>query len=259
MLGNVDPHKVKVSPWIPAVYRGRDNFVAAQFTQWNDTGRRDSPLDWSEVTRLILVLPEVDLSFDTAVAPDCMDWTSHAAGVVEFKLSQYAVTQGVYRAQLIAFDDQHPNGQVIVSSLETQNEFTLTINEVLTSGRLPAPLPTGGEAAVRIAGETISALRVVYERNGRVYLLDPTDPFSEDVQFMLGITVTAADAGGTVAVQRSGTIDSDGWNWAEGLLFVAPAGMLTQIPPVVGWELVVGTSPSPTRLNLDFDEPVRLQ
>lgn len=258
MLGHVDPQKVKVSPWVPAIYRGRDNFVAALFSQYVEGSRRDTPLDWSLVTRLILVLPEVDLAFDSAVAPDAMDWTTHAQGVIEFKLSQYAINAGTYRAQLIAFDAEHPNGQVIVSGLQTQNEFTLTINEVLSSGQLPAPLPTGGEAAVRVAGETLSALRVVYERNGLVYALDPSDPFSEDVQYMLGVTVTATDAGGTVAVQRSGTIDDPGWTWAEGLIFAGPGGLMVQTPPATGWELVVGFAPSATRLNIDFDEPVLL-
>lgn len=257
MLGNIDPARVKVSPWVPAVYRGRDNFVAAQFSQFLEGARRDTPLDWSLVERVILLLPESDLAFDSAIAPQVMDWTTHGPGVIEFKLSQYAITAGTYRAQLIAFDAEHPNGQVIVSGLQTPNEFTLTINEVYSSGSLPSPLPTGGDAAVRVAGETISALRVVYERAGRVYLLDPTDPFSEDVQFVLGITVTAADEGDTVAVQRSGTIDDAGWMWNEGLLFAGPAGVMTQTPPVVGWELVVGSAPSATRLNIDFDEPMR--
>jgi len=119
-------------------------------------------------------------------------------------------------------------------------------------------MPVGGEAAVRIAGETISALRMVYERDGSVYLLDPTDPYSEDPQFALGVAVTAAQPGDTVAVQRSGTIDDAGWTWTPGLVFVGPQGRLVQTPPTSGWELVVGFAPEETRLNLDIDEPVLL-
>ena len=258
MLGNVDPQFVKASPWVPAVYIGRDNFVAAMLSQYDSCKRQDVPLDLTQVNRLVLVLPEINLSFDSAVAPDVMDWTSHDRGVIEFKLSGYAIRVGSYKAQLIAYDAEHPNGQVILSGLNTRNDLVLNINEVNGSGPMPTPLPTGGDSAVRTAGETISALRVVYERGGAVYLLDPTDPYSEDVQYVLGITATAAQVGESIVVQRSGTIDQAGWTWAEGLVFVGVEGRLTQIPPTTGWELVVGFAPSETRVNIDFDEPVLL-
>lgn len=260
MLGDVDPARVKVESWTPTVYRGRDNVLVTRFMQYREDLRRDVPLDWSLVSRVILVLPDADpaVAFDSAVAPGSIDWVTHGNGAVEFLISKYALKVGTYRAQVIAFDAEHPDGQVVVSSLATKNEFTITVSEVLAVGSLPAPMPTGGESAVRVAGQVLSALRVVYERNGRVYLLDPSDPFSEDVQFTLGITVTAAQEGENVVVQRSGTIDSAGWNWAEGLVFVGSAGLMTQTPPLVGWELVVGFAPEATRLNIDFDEPVRL-
>lgn len=260
MLGDIDPARVRVEAWAPTVYRGRDNTLVVKLVQYSDSQRRDVPLDLSQVTRMVLVLADASpvVAFDSAVAPDTLDWTTHGTGVLELVIAKYALRVGTYRAQLIAFDAEHPAGQVLVSSLATKNEFTLTVTEVLSSGTMPAPMPVGGESTVRTAGQTLSALRVVYERQGKVYLLDPSDPFSEDVQFMLGVTVSAAQEGQDVIVQRSGTIDDAGWAWAEGLVFVGAAGTMTQTPPVAGWELVVGSAPSATRLNISFDEPVRL-
>jgi len=260
MLGDIDPARVRAEAWTPTVYRGRDNVVVVKFLQYIETQRRDVPLDWSQVSRMVLVFPDADpvVAFDSAVAPDSIDWTSHGPGAVEFLISKYALKVGTYRAQVIAFDAEHPDGQVVVSSLATQNEFTIVVDEVLAAGSLPAPMPVGGESTVRTAGQVLSALRVVYERSGRVYLLDPTDPFSQDVQFMLGITVSAAQEGEDVVIQRGGTIDQAGWTWSEGLIFVGPAGLMTQTPPTVGWELVVGFAPEATRLNIDFDEPIKL-
>lgn len=143
MLGNVDPRQVKVSPWVPTVYAGRDNRVAAQFQQWNDTGRRDTPLDFSAATRFVLILPEVGAVFDTDQVPDVVDATE-GQGVLVFDLSPYAVTEGTYRAQLVVYDDEHPNGQVVVSSLATHNELTLSFYDVQSTGVLPPPIPTPG-------------------------------------------------------------------------------------------------------------------
>lgn len=260
MLGNVDPQHVTVAPLSPAVYRGRDNTSAARFQRYDEARGKYVPLDFSNVLRMILVLPETQpqVVFDTLTAPDTMDWLSLGQGEIEFKLAHYALTPGTYKARLIVYDEDHPNGQVVVSGLQTKNEFNLIINEVLGDGVLPPPMPSGGEATVREYGEDISALRVVYERGGRVFLLDPTDPLLSTVDLLLGITITAGDAGTPGVIQRSGTIDDTSWSWAEGLVFLGAAGTLTQVPPTTGWEVVVGAAPSAQRLNIDFDEPVRL-
>lgn len=116
--------------------------------------------------------------------------------------------------------------------------------------------PAGGASVSRLAGEVLSALVAVYEQDGQVFALDPQDP--DQAQLLLGITTTSASLGGTVTVQRMGTIDDAGWTWAKGLVFVGAAGRLTQEPPTTGWEIVIGAAPAPTRLNLDIDEPIWL-
>ena len=118
---------------------------------------------------------------------------------------------------------------------------------------------TGGGDAARPAAEPISALRLVSDHEDGVRPLDPTS--SASVAAMLGVTVTAAgNAGEPVRLRtRVGdTIDDAGWSWVPGFVFAGPNGTLTQTVPTVGWEIVVGYAPWATRLNLTFDEPVKL-
>lgn len=78
-------------------------------------------------------------------------------------------------------------------------------------GRPGEPGPAGGAALRRTAGETLSALRVVYELDGQVFALDYRD---DHIDLLLGVTLTAADPGQPVNVQRSGVLDDASWSWA---------------------------------------------
>jgi len=109
---------------------------------------------------------------------------------------------------------------------------------------------------VRPAAATVSALRLVSEGADGVRHLDPTDAAS--VAGMLGVSITAGDASAAISIKAGGSIDDAGWSWSPGFVFAGPNGALTQIPPATGWEIVVGYAPLPTRLNLTFDEPVKL-
>lgn len=241
---------------VEVVYRGHDNTVEVTLYDYNETARRDEPLDFSAVTRMVLAFPTTQpvIAFDSAVTAGVIDWDV-APGTIQFNIQQYALPVGGYPAQVVAFDPAHPNGLVIVD--ETLRPVTFEVREVLSSGLLPPPMPTGGSGVVRTAGETISALRAVYEREGMVYHLDQQD--SANIDLFLGISVSSALAGDTVIVQRSGTIDDASWTWSVGdNVYVGAAGVLTQTQPVTGWELVVGAAPEATRLTLDFDEPVLL-
>lgn len=110
--------------------------------------------------------------------------------------------------------------------------------------------------SVRPAAATVSALRLLSEGVDGVRHLDPSD--DDSVAGMLGVSLTAGDLGADIKIKTGGTINDAGWSWAPGFVFAGPAGTLTQVPPVLGWEIVVGYAPSPTRLNLTFDEPVKL-
>lgn len=253
MLGDINPQLIQASPQDPAVYRGRDNIVQSVFSQYN--GRKYVTLDFSLVTRMVLILPTPDdqLLFDSTSVPDVFDWTL-GGGKVIFDLTQYALSVGRYQAKLVVFDVEHPNGQVVIDGEKT--ELIIDVREVYAAGILPPPMPSGGESVVRRAGEPLSALRGVYELNGRVYLLDQQD--TAHIDYFIGVTVTAGQTNQNVVIQRSGTIDDVSWTWFAGLVYLGTAGALTQTVPTTGWELVLGNSPSVNRLNIDFDEPVLL-
>lgn len=109
---------------------------------------------------------------------------------------------------------------------------------------------------IRPAAATVSALRLLSESGAGVSHLDPSD--DDSVAGMLGVSLTAGSAGAEIKIKTGGTIDDAGWSWSPGFVFAGPGGSLTQTPPASGWEIVVGHAPSATRLNLTFDEPVKL-
>lgn len=119
------------------------------------------------------------------------------------------------------------------------------------------PGPAGGSALQRTAGETLSALRAVYELHGQVFLLDQADAIHID--FLLGITLNAADISTPVNVQRSGVLDDVSWNWLPGRVWLGAQGLLTQIPPTSGFDLLIGTAVSPTRITLNLQDPIELE
>lgn len=241
---------------IEVVYRGHDNVVQLTLSAYDATTDRIVPLDFSAVTRMVLVFPTTVpvIAFDSAVTAGVIEWDG-APGVVTLNIQAYALPVGVYPTQLIAYDPAHTNGLVLVD--EALRPAEIEVREVFSSGLLPPPLPTGGSGVVRTAGETLSALKAVYELNGEVFALDPGTA-DAPVDLFLGITVSSALAGAEVVIQRDGTLDDASWSWSTGVVYVGAAGALTQVAPTAGWELVVGASPSPQRINLDFDEPVLL-
>ncbi len=123
-------------------------------------------------------------------------------------------------------------------------------------GRKGEPGPAGGSAVQRIAGEQLSALRVVYEWAGVVRYLDLQD--AEHIDQVAGITLTAAEQGELVNLQLSGSLDDDTWSWQPGPVWLAAAGTLTQVPPLDGHLLFIGTAVSPTRIIINIDQPIAL-
>jgi hypothetical protein len=119
------------------------------------------------------------------------------------------------------------------------------------------PGPTGGAALQRTAGETLSALRAVYELGGAVYALGQADV--DHIDALLGITLTAADEGQLLNVQRSGVMDDAGWNWTPGRVYLGAAGALTQTPAADGFDVLIGTATAPTRLMLNLQDPISLE
>lgn len=239
------------------VYRGKDNLIKLQFTQYDADTRRLKPLDFTAVQRMVLVFNTMDpvVAFDSQLTPGVIVWD--ALGNVTFKIAGYALPVGNFPGQLVAFDPAHPNGQVVTDGMTKEQEILFEIREVLSSGLMPPPLPSGGDSTIRIAGQDISALRAVYEYDGEVFYLDSEDV--DEAASYIGISVTSATAGNEVIIQRTGTLDDSSWTWTPGgEVFVGTAGALTQTAPTTGFKLIVGTASSATRINLTFDTPVFL-
>lgn len=119
------------------------------------------------------------------------------------------------------------------------------------------PGPAGGSALQRIFGETLSALVVVYELNNYVFTLDYRDV--ENIDLMLGVTITAAAVGEPGNIQRSGVLDDSGWNWTPGAIWLGPHGTLTQISPIDGYDVLIGSANSATRITLNLQDPIELE
>ena len=152
---------------------------------------------------------------------------------------------------VIVVDDEHcivvePEAEVLVVTLSDQGP----------PGPPGAPGPAGGAALQRLAGETLSALRVVYELNGSVFLLEPDD--EEHIELLLGITITAAVTGSAVNVQLIGAIDDDAWSLIPGPVWLGANGALTQIPPASGFDVRIGSAVSTSRVTINIEEPVWL-
>ncbi|WP_416406541.1 DUF2190 family protein [Paracidovorax citrulli] len=119
--------------------------------------------------------------------------------------------------------------------------------------------PAGGAAVTRVAGSTLSALVAVWEdAAGRVHALDQDD--EDHVFSLLGVTLTAADAGQPIDVQRSGAITDSAWSWTPGQrVYLGLGGALTGTPPAAGFDVLIGTALSPTRLLLNLQDPIEME
>uniref|UniRef100_A4XZD6 Uncharacterized protein n=1 Tax=Ectopseudomonas mendocina (strain ymp) TaxID=399739 RepID=A4XZD6_ECTM1 len=142
-------------------------------------------------------------------------------------------------------------------SLDRPEVHATTQGEQGPPGRQGAPGPAGGAAVERLAGETLSALRAVYELDGHVFALDYRD--SEHIDLLLGVTLTAADPGQPINVQRLGAVDDDGWNWQPGRVWLGSAGSLTQTPPADGYDVLLGAAVASGRLLLNLQDPIELE
>ena len=124
----------------------------------------------------------------------------------------------------------------------------------------PGPIgPQGGsgeQVFVRYAGEVVPALVVVWEdADGLVHPLSHTD--TNHIYCALGLAISSAQVGESVRVQRMGAVDDESWSWTAGQrLYLAQDGRLTVTPPQDGAFFVVGTAVSPTRVLLNFYDPV---
>lgn len=109
----------------------------------------------------------------------------------------------------------------------------------------PAALPLGGHRAVRLL-------------NGQAVYADHT--VVEDANIVLGITRGAVTGGDMAQIQFNGLMTEASWAWTPDLpVFCGAAGVLTQVPPVSGFSLIVGIATTPTQIFIGAKMPIVLQ
>lgn len=156
--------------------------------------------------------------------------------------------------QVLVVPDKRPD---LIAARETPTPPVIFGGLRGPQGPQGIPGPEAGAAYIRTAGETLSALRVVYELNGQVYYLDPAD--ADHIDSLLGVTLTAATVGSTVNVQRSGVVEDSAWNWIPGRVWLGANGSLTQTPPLFGFDVLIGNAVSPTRIVLNIQDAILLE
>lgn len=119
-----------------------------------------------------------------------------------------------------------------------------------------SPEPSEIPAAIEFnatAGESLSALRVVYSTGAAVFSLSHTD--TVNAKRVFGLTMSAAGSGSSVRIRRIGVVSDASWAWLPGFVWLGLNGQLTQSPPTTGVCLIVGEALSATQILLTFFDP----
>lgn len=133
MLGTINPQNIKIDQQA-VVYPGRDHVTTLTIKRFD--GRSYRPVDTSALTRVVLVFPDTDptIAYDSNTLPAVFDWIG---STITIDLSDYAMPASSLPCYLIAFDAEHPAGQVLVDNEDTTLEFDF--RNVSTTGNTPAP------------------------------------------------------------------------------------------------------------------------
>lgn len=161
MLGNVAPRALRVTSQ-PVVYSGRDNVT--RLTLEVLSGRRYAPLDLSAVTRWLLVFPERDPQVLIDSTTEAV--FSATGNVLTVYLSGYAIDASIQPCWLIAYDAEHPMGQVLVDNVDCVVSFDF--RAVSGAGLAPLPLveyvtaaPADGKKYLQQNGGWVEATALV--------------------------------------------------------------------------------------------------
>lgn len=181
MLGDINPQTIKIDQQA-VVYPGRDHVSTLTIKRFD--GRKYAPVDLSLLTRVVLVFPDTTptIAYDSDTLPAVFSWTG---STITIDLSDYAMPASSLPCWLIAFDAEHPSGQVLVDDNDTTLEFDF--RNVNTTGTVPAPAvefltdaPIDGETYGRKDGAWVTLEAIVSgvaSVNGQtgVVMLDAAD------------------------------------------------------------------------------------
>ena len=112
------------------------------------------------------------------------------------------------------------------------------------------------ESVREVAGENLSALRVVYLDNDQAFAASATTALAYR---LCGVTITAADIGAEVVIQQSGELTDASFNFTTtSPVFLGAGGTLTQTPVESGASVAVARVITPTRIYIDIQQPIDL-
>lgn len=105
-----------------------------------------------------------------------------------------------------------------------------------------------------VAGEDISALRVIKLENNLAYVASSTVPGDSDK--IIGVATVGALLGQPLTVRTHGPLSDAIWSWTEGALFIDEAGDISITPPASGFIQKIGKVVSPTKIIVDVNQPI---
>ena len=122
----------------------------------------------------------------------------------------------------------------------------------------PGPAGPSGTSVFDLNADAsnISAFTAVAVQNGALVAGDSSN--TQLFGAIAGVATNSAQSGMSVAVQASGLLSYNGWNWTLGQpVFVGAGGILTQTAPTTGFAQVAGYPVSATELLVGLTDPVR--
>lgn len=112
----------------------------------------------------------------------------------------------------------------------------------------PGPAGPVGGLVTCPAGEAIGGQRAVtIGPDGKAYRASPAGPGALAV---FGLTAGAALAGAPVTIQCAGPMTEPSWTWTPGPVWLGPDGVPTQVLPLSGALVEIGTAGGATTLNI---------
>lgn len=115
--------------------------------------------------------------------------------------------------------------------------------------------PAGATEITLLAGEILGGHRlVVPDAAGAAIYADSTN--LAHANKVLGMTVGAAILGANVTIQNSGEHTEPSWAWTLDVpIWLGSNGLMTQVQPTTGFNLIVAFPVTPTKIVIALREP----
>lgn len=126
-----------------------------------------------------------------------------------------------------------------------------------TTVRVKVVNPGGGPIDSEIylpAGETISAVKAVYQSDAEIFLGDPDESLKSNI---VGITQTAGASGTLIKVTNSGSFFDSSFSFVIGEpVYLGELGLVTQAEPTQNFRVRLGFAIAQNGFNINIQEPI---